>query len=169
MKPRVYLIILLLVIPVQASLFGPFSIAGIKPDLPLALLYIIGLLAGPTEGALAGIGLGLLQDISSAGLLGLSGLTRGMIGFGAGFLGQRVLDIASPMNIVFLSAFCLLEGVAVSIFLQAIYGSVPFLSTLFARTLPQALYTGLLGTFLLRLIKGKDFTSMLLRRSLQKE
>jgi hypothetical protein len=47
MKPRIYFIILLLIIPIQASLFSHLSLAGIKPDLALALIYIIGLLTGP--------------------------------------------------------------------------------------------------------------------------
>jgi hypothetical protein len=54
MKPRIYFIILLLIIPVQASLLSPLSLAGIKPDLALAVLYIIGLLTSPGEAALAG-------------------------------------------------------------------------------------------------------------------
>ncbi len=109
MKPRVYFAIALLVIPVQATLFTPLSIAGIKPDLPLVLIYIIGLLTGPAEAALAGIGMGLVQDIAGASLLGLTGFSRGLVGLAAGFLGRRVLDIASPSNIVFLSAFSLAE------------------------------------------------------------
>jgi rod shape-determining protein MreD len=169
MKLLVYLMVLLLVIPLQSSLFGPISLFGIKPDLPLALLYVIGLLAGPTEGALAGIGIGLLQDISSAGPLGLIGITRGMLGLGAGFLGQRVLDIANPANIIFLSAFCLVEGIALALYIETVYGNCPCLSLIFTRMLPQALYTGLLGTFMLRFIKEKNVTAMLLRRSLQKE
>jgi rod shape-determining protein MreD len=168
-KPRVYLIILVLIVPLQASLFSPISFAGIKPDLSLALVYIIGLLTGPAEGALAGIAVGLVQDISSAGLIGLDASTRGLVGLCAGFLGLRVLDIASPTNMVFLSAFSLLEGILISISIQVIYGSGPFISALVTRVLPQALYTGLLGTLMLRSIKNKNFTAMLLRRSLQKE
>ncbi len=169
MKPRVYLILFLLVIPAQASLLNPLSLFSIRPDLILVILYVIGLLTGPAEGALAGMGLGLVQDISSAGLIGLSGVTRGLFGLGAGFLGQQVLDIASPTNIIFLSAFCLLEGIAVSIFMQAIYGSGPYVSMLFTATLPRAIYTGLFGTFMLQFIKDKNIASKLLRRSLQKE
>jgi cell shape-determining protein MreD len=169
MKPRVYLIIALLVIPVQASLFRPISLFGIKPDLPLALIYIIGLLTGPIEGALAGIGIGLVQDISSAGLIGLAGITRGLFGLLAGFLGQQVLDIASPANIIFLSAFCLLEGIALSLFIGVTYGSLPFISLLFTRLLPRAFYTGLLGTLMLQIIKDRKVAALLLRRSLQKE
>ncbi len=169
MKPRVYLILFLLVIPAQASLLTPLSLFGIRPDLILVLLYIIGILTGPAEGALAGMGLGLVQDISSASLIGLGGITRGLFGLCVGFLGEQVLDIASPANIIFLSVFCLLEGIVVTIFLQAIYGSGPYLSVLFMGTLPRAVYTGLLGTFVLRFIKDMNVTPKLLRRSLQKE
>lgn len=169
MKPRVYLMILLLIIPAQASLFSPFSLYGIKPDLSLALIYIIGLLTGPTEGALAGMGVGLVQDISSASLIGLGGFTSGLFGLCAGALGGRVLNIASPSNIIFLTVFCLMEGIVVSVFIQIFYGNVPFISTLFNLIVPQALYTGLLGTLMLRVLKDKNVTAMLLRRSLQKE
>lgn len=169
MKPRVYLMMLLLIIPVQASLFSPLSLAGIKPDLPLALIYIIGLLTGPTEASLAGMGIGLVQDIGSASLLGMNGFTRGLIGLGAGFLGRRVLDIASPSNVIFLAAFSLLEGIVISMFMQIFYGTVPFFSMFVTRMVPQALYTGLLGTLMLRFISNKNVATQLIRRSLQKE
>jgi rod shape-determining protein MreD len=169
MKPRVYLMMLLLIIPAQASLFSPLSLAGIKPDLPLALIYIIGLLTGPTEASLAGMGIGLVQDIGSASLVGMNGFTRGLIGLGAGFLGRRVLDIASPSNVIFLAAFSLMEGIVISMFMQIFYGSVPFFSMFFTRMVPQALYTGLLGTLMLRFISNKNVATQLMRRSLQKE
>lgn len=169
MKPHVYLMMLLLVIPVQASLFSPLSLAGIKPDLPLALIYIIGLLTGPTEASLAGMGIGLVQDIGSASLVGMNGFTRGLIGLGAGFLGRRVLDIASPSNVIFLAAFSLMEGIVISMFMQIFYGTVPFFSMFFSCMVPQALYTGLLGTLMLRFISNKNVATQLVRRSLQKE
>jgi cell shape-determining protein MreD len=169
MKPRVYVLLFLLIIPVQASLFGPVSVFGVKPDLPLALLYIIGLLTGPIEGALAGICLGLLLGVGSAGLLGLDGIAMGLFGLGAGFLGQRMFDVASPANFIFLFVLCCLEGAAVLVFIAAIYGSGPLLEALFGRMLPQALYTGILGTLMLSYIKSGNITALLLRRSLQKE
>jgi len=169
MKPRVYLIILLLLIPIQASLFNPLSLGGIKPDLALALIYIIGLLAGPGEGALAGMGIGLLQDIGSAGLLGFAGFTRGLVGLLSGLLGRQVLNISSPSNIVFLVAFSLVEGVLTALFMQIFFGSVPFFRMFFSRMLPQALYTGLLGIILLRLINDKRMLGRIRRRTLKKE
>jgi len=110
MKPRVYLTVFLLLLPLQASLFGPLSLGGVTPDLGLAVLYCIGLMTGPVEAALAGIAIGLLQDLGSASLIGFSGLTRGIMGLAVGFLGRRVLDIQSPSNLVFLLVFCLAEA-----------------------------------------------------------
>jgi rod shape-determining protein MreD len=169
MKPLVYFTILLLIIPVQASLLAPLSLGGITPDLALTLLYIIGLLTGPAEAALAGMAIGLVQDIGSASFIGFSGLTRGLIGFSAGLLGRSVLDLTSPSNSVILAAFSLLEGFFIAFFLQMFYGSVPFVSLTVGRILPQALYTGVLGAVLLRLTVRKDVISVLVRRDVQKE
>ena len=169
MKPLVYFTILLLIIPVQASLIDSLSLGGIKPDLALVLLYIIGLLTGPAEAALAGMAIGLVQDIGSASFLGFSGLTRGLIGFSAGLLGRRVLDLASRSNSIFVAAFSLLEGIFIAFFLQMFYGSVPVVSLMAGRILPRALYTGVLGAVLLKLIVRKDVMSVLVRRDVQKE
>jgi hypothetical protein len=169
MKPRWYLLVLALLIPVQASLFNPLSIAGIKPDLGLALLYIIGLLTGPAEAALAGMSIGLVQDIGSASFLGLTGITRGLVGLAAGLLGRRVLDIGSPSNSIFLAAFSLLEGLCLVLFMQVYSGSVPVFGILASRLLPQSLYTGILGIVLLRFMSTRDAVTALRRRDVHKE
>ncbi|HEX9021291.1 MAG TPA: hypothetical protein VF903_08530 [Nitrospirota bacterium] len=169
MKPRVYFIILLLLIPFQASLLNPLSFAGVKPDLGLALLYIIGLTTGPVEATLAGMGIGLIQDIGSAGLIGLSGLTQGMAGLAAGLLGSKVLHISSPTLMLFLAAFSLVEGLLIAFFMQVTYGAVPFFSILVGRLVPQAFSTSILGFILLRLAGKKGILPLLKRRALQKE
>jgi rod shape-determining protein MreD len=169
MRPRVYLGILLLILPFQASLLNPLSLAGIKPDLALVVVFIIGLLTGPAEAALAGMGIGLVQDIGSASLLGFSGFTRGLVGLAAGLLGTKVLDIGSPTIVLFLAAISLAEGVLISLFLQVTYGAVPFFSMIAGRLLPQALLSGILGLVVLRLINRKDVLAMLIRRNVQKE
>src|SRR5208337_1712385 len=153
----------------QASLFNPVSIAGIKPDLALAVLFIIGLLTGPIEAALAGMGIGLLQDIGSASLLGFSGLTRGLVGLAAGLLGSRILDISNPLSVLFLAVFSLGEGLLISLFLQTTYGLVPFFSTIGGRLFPQAIYTSALCFLLLRLASQRNLLRLLKRRDIQKE
>ncbi len=169
MKPRVYVAVLLLIIPFQASLLGPLSLAGITPDLALVTVYIIGLLTSPREAAFAGVAVGLLQDINSASYLGLMGFLQGLIGLFAGFLGKRVLNVASMSNITFLGAFSLIESILLAVFIQIVYGSVPFFSMLFGSMLPRAFYTGLLGMLLLRLIAKKGVITALTRRTLERE
>ncbi len=169
MKPLVYFAILVLIIPFQASLLEPLSVGGIKPDLALVLLYIIGLLTNPVEATLAGIALGVIQDIGSASLIGFSGMTRGLEGLAAGLLGSRVLDISSPVIVLFLAAFSVAEGLFIALFLQITYGDVPFLALMGGRVLPQTLYTSMLGIFLIRLITRKDVLPAVMRRDFQKE
>jgi rod shape-determining protein MreD len=169
MKPRVYLIILLVLTPLQASLFSPLSLGGITPDLGLAVLYCIGLLSGPVEAAFAGIAMGLLQDVGSASLIGFSGLTRGIVGLSIGFLGRRVLDIQSPSNVVFLVVFSLAEALLAAVFLDITYGTIPLAGLFFGRMIPRALTTALVGYGLLRLVTNRQALAWIRRRELQKE
>jgi rod shape-determining protein MreD len=169
MKPLVYFLVLLLIIPLQASLLAPLTLGGIKPDLALAFIFVIGLVAGPVEGALVGIAIGLIQDIGSASLLGFTGLSRGIIGLIAGLLGRRVLDIESPTIVLFLVVFSVAEGIYISLFLQTTSGAVPFISLIARRIVPQALYTGLFGFLMLHLVIKKKVLTMLKRRDIQKE
>jgi rod shape-determining protein MreD len=166
MKPRVYVILLLLIIPFQESVLDLVSVGGVKPDLALTALFVIGLLTGPAEAALAGMGIGLVQDIGSAGLFGFCGLTRGLAGLAAGLLGARVRDITSPVVALFLAAFSVAEGILIYLFLHVTHGEAPFFSMTVHRLLPQALYTGMLGFLVLRLVGKKNVLMALTRRSL---
>jgi rod shape-determining protein MreD len=169
MKPRFYIGVFLLLIPLQAGLLNHFSLGDIKPDLGLIVIFLVGLLTGPAEAALAGMGVGLLQDVGSAGILGLTGIAGGLAGLLAGMLGKKVLDIGSPSNALFLAGFSLLEGVVLALFLQLFYGSALFFRLLVVRVLPQALYTGLLGAAVLQILKSRKAVSWLTRRGVRKE
>jgi rod shape-determining protein MreD len=169
MKPHVYVILFLLLIPFQASLIDMISLGGVKPDLVLAVLFVIGLLTGPVEATAAGMGIGLLQDIASASFIGFSGLTRGLVGLAAGLLGTRVIDSSSPAVVPFLALFSLAEGLLIVSFLQTTDGAVPFFSLVTARLLPQAIYTSLLGLLVLRLVSRKKVLPLLKRHDIEKE
>ncbi len=169
MKPRVYVIFLTLIVPIQASLVNLLSLGSIRPDAGLATLYCIGLLAGPGEAVLAGMALGIVQDLGAAGPIGLTGLSRGLIGLLSGILGKHMLDFASPSIVLFITALSIVEGLFVALFLQIFYGSVPLFGLLFTRVLPTALYTGIFGFFLLRIATSKKALPALKRRPLQKE
>jgi cell shape-determining protein MreD len=169
MKVSAYFTLFLLIIPFQAGLINPLSIAGIKPDLALALLYIIGLLIGPLEAVLVGISMGLLVDSGSASLIGLMGFTRGFVGLFASLLGRKVLNISSPSNGIFLASFSLVEGISIALFLQFLYGDLSFFSLVAGRVIPQAIYTGVLGVVLLRFIANRNILTFLTRRTVQRE
>lgn len=164
-----YLTVFLLLTPLQASLLAPLSRFGLVPDVGLAIVAVIGLLSGPIEGALAGIALGLYQDISSASLIGLSGLSRGIIGLAAGYLGQRVLDVRGPSTAVFFFLFSLLDSVLNAFYLEMTYGSFPILRQFFSRMLPRAFVTALAGYWLLQFVMRRNVLELIRRRELQKE
>ena len=169
MRPSVYVAIVLLLLPLQASLLAPLSRIGLAPDLGMAVLYIIGLLTTPVEAAIAGIAIGLLQDMGSASLLGLSGLTLGIVGLLTGLLGQRVLDIESPSNVAFLALFSLAGSLLTALFLDLIYGGFPMLGPFFVRMVPRAAATTFAGYLILRFATRRNVLPLIRRRSLQKE
>jgi rod shape-determining protein MreD len=169
MKSRVYLILFLLLIPVQGSLLAPLAAFGLRPDLGLAVVYAIGLLTGPREALLAGTAVGLLLDIGSVSLIGFSGLTHGVVGFCTGLLGRRVLDVQSSSNVVFLALFSVAQYLLAAVFLDMTYGSFPVLSQFFRRMVPQALVTTAAGYFLLRYATRRPVLAWLRRRELEKD
>ncbi len=169
MKPVAYALIFLLLLPIQASLLAPLARIGLAPDLGMAVLFVIGLLTTPVEAAFAGVAIGLLQDAGSASLFGLSGLTLGIVGLVTGLLGQRMLDIQSSSNVVFLAAFSLTGSLLTVLFLDVLYGGFPVLGPFFVRMVPRAAATALAGLFILRFATRRSVLPMIRRRELQKE
>jgi rod shape-determining protein MreD len=85
------------VLPAQARIFDPF----------LLLMVYYGLAGGESQGMLVGGLGGWIQDIQFGGaVLGLSGLTRVLLGFGVGMAGTRFhLSEPAPRALVlFLAA-----------------------------------------------------------------
>lgn len=70
------------------------AIAGATPDPLLIFVMTVGLLHGSEEGALVGVGVGLLQDITTGVPLGLGMLADLCVGFAAG-LGERFIYMES--------------------------------------------------------------------------
>ncbi len=169
MRPVVYTAIFLLLLPLQASLLAPLSRISLMPDLGMAVLYVIGLLTSPVEAAYAGIAIGLLQDAGSASLWGLSGLTLGIVGLLTGLLGQQVLDVKSPSNVVFLALFSLAGSVLTALFLDLMYGGFPVVGPFFSRMVPRAAATVLAGYLILRFATRRSVLPRIRRRELQKE
>src|SRR4026208_1232985 len=90
MKFLFYLILVLLLVPLQTTLLPHLSVWNIKPDLGLVAAALVGLFAGELEGLLVGFALGWVLNLFSAGELWLSLLTNGGVGLLTGFLGRQV-------------------------------------------------------------------------------
>lgn len=58
-------------------------------DLVLVSVVAAGLQWGPVAGLLGGSIGGLLQDVLAGGVVGVGGLTKTLVGFGAGFIGAQ--------------------------------------------------------------------------------
>ncbi len=95
MKLLFYLILVLLLVPLQTTLLPHLSVWNIKPDLGLVAAALVGLFAAELEGLLVGLAIGWVLSLFSAGELWLSLLTNGGVGLLAGFLGRQVSQVTA--------------------------------------------------------------------------
>jgi rod shape-determining protein MreD len=89
-----YAVLVSVALVLQTTWLTHLSVGGAVADPLLLVVMVVGLLHGPEEGALAGAGVGLLQDIMTGVPLGLGMLGDLCTGFAAG-IGQRTLYLES--------------------------------------------------------------------------
>jgi rod shape-determining protein MreD len=121
-------------------------------DAVLVVVVFTGLNFGPAAGLLAGSVGGLAQDALSSGILGVSGLSKTVVGFMAGVVGSQVIvQHVLPRLLVFIGAtavhgicffglYAMLEGRDMS-FSAALLGG-------------QAAGNGLLGLFAYKVLEA---------------
>ncbi len=105
MHRRLVFITLLLVTFLMQVIVAPeISIGKVKPDLLVVVTVCLGLLEGPSTGALFGFWGGFLADVFSTSILGVSAFTQALVGFIAGELKHRIVptSVIWPMGLVFL-------------------------------------------------------------------
>ena len=73
----------------QSNFFNWFTIAGIKPNLFVICVLLIGLYAGKRVGSIMGIIFGLLLDIFISKQIGISGILLGILGFAGGYFDKN--------------------------------------------------------------------------------
>ena len=74
----------------QANFFNWFTIAGIKPNLFVIYVLIIGLFAGKWNGLVLGLLFGFYIDIVNGRLVGISAILLGLIGFFAEYMYKNI-------------------------------------------------------------------------------
>jgi rod shape-determining protein MreD len=99
------LIAIALALALQTTL-AQFLVGGIAAlDLVLVVVVYVALTLGPVAGMLAGSVAGIIQDALSSGVVGIGGLAKSIVGFGAGVVGQQfIVTAALPRFVMFLGA-----------------------------------------------------------------
>jgi rod shape-determining protein MreD len=110
--------IVVLAFVLQLSVMPQFKLFGVQPDLILVVAIVVAVQDGPVAGAVVGFLGGMLQDIASPQVMGVSALTKALAAFLAGMLKDLFMTytILLPIVLVFsLSFFELLmhQGVLV--------------------------------------------------------
>ncbi len=147
MKRIVPFILLLLLAILQATSLNRLSILGIKPDLLLILVILLGLHRGPVSGAGYGFLAGVLLDIFSPSPLGTNAFSKTVLGFFAGAVAPLLYFEAPFIQGLFLFIAMLLEGMILFILLSSFHFTPSFYYSFFYIILPASFYTSLLTPF----------------------
>jgi len=129
----------------QTSVAPALRIGHVAPDIPLILTVLLGLRRGPEVGCLSGFAVGLLQDVAAGGFVGAQALTKALVGFACGLIGER-LWVSNPLvQVSGLVLLTFVEGLSRYWLLQLFHFPAPFGDLMLHVVLPQALYNGFLG------------------------
>jgi len=140
----IYLILVLLLVPLQTTLLPHLSVWNVKPDLGLVAAALVGIFAGELEGLLVGLAIGWVLSLFSAGELWLGLLTNGGVGLLAGFLGRQVSQMTSVTLGLGLLLVSLVSGVFAALNFQHLDGSQMWWM-IESVVFPQACFDGLVG------------------------
>ena len=101
-----FFVILVVALLLQLTVSPEISIGTVKPDILLVATVCWALFEGPGQGALFGFCGGLLEDIFSTAVLGVSAFAKTIIGYFCGELRQRVISksVIWPIVIVFFAS-----------------------------------------------------------------
>lgn len=128
------------------------DIKGISPDFSVIALIILALSAGAGPATFGGFVVGLIQDLSQPSLLGVHAMCKSGVGFGVGKLRGRLVH-GVPVVEGTMIALAVLGHDFVYLLFQNRLIDESFLIPLLTRSLPVALYSGIVGVPILRLVE----------------
>ena len=133
------------------TLLGPLiAVRGVAPDFSIIALVVLALAAGPAPATVGGFVLGLVQDLSNPSLLGLQALCKSGLGFGLGSLRGRLV-YGVPLVEGLVVAVSVLSHDFLFLLVQSTLADEQFLMPLITRSIPVALYSGLVGIAVMRM------------------
>ena len=101
------MVVIALAFVFQLSVLPQFKLLGVQPDLILVVAIVVAVQDGPIAGAVVGFAGGMLQDIASPQVMGVSALTKTLAAFLAGVMKDVFMtySILLPVLLVFFFTF----------------------------------------------------------------
>ena len=140
-----YSFVFLFAIILQFTLVHFIEILHWRPDLLLIVLVSFSLRKGPNWGMTIGFAVGLVQDLLSAHLIGLTALSKTDAGFVAGSLRGKFAERTEFFLTLFI---CGLLHDLIYFFIYILGENFSFQSLIILYTIPNLMYTILIGGFL---------------------
>lgn len=112
MKILLYAALVLIVVPLQTTLFNHVNILDVRPDVGLIAVCLIGFFGGELDGLVLGVILGWSQDLLSAGELWVNVVSKGGAGFLAGLAGRHLAHITPTVLLIGLAAISCVSSLA---------------------------------------------------------
>lgn len=144
MKALSYVLLALVIVPLQSTLWHAVSIDGVRPDLGLIAACLVGFLGGELDGLLLGCLLGFSQDIFSAGELWLNLMTKGGAGLLAGLVERQVANLTPMVVFVAVLIVSALSG-AIVIYAMKLNALDDMWFAAGRILVPQAIFDALIG------------------------
>jgi hypothetical protein len=143
-KPLVYAILLLSLVPIQSVLLSHVSVWGVKPDLGLIVVCLVGLFAGELEGLGVGLAVGWVMSLFSAEALIPSMITKGVVGYMAGLAGRQVVYLTPVVLVIGLLIISSMAGLLAA-FSFELTDQQNLWWAIRAVVLPQAVFDAVVG------------------------
>ena len=115
-KYVIFIVLIAFFIFFQSTLFYEnLNIRDVHPDFVIIILSIAAFLLGSMAGQIMGFATGLIIDVLSGGLLGISAFTYTIIGFGVGIVGGMIYGRNILISIIMLFFVTLAKGALLSL------------------------------------------------------
>jgi rod shape-determining protein MreD len=146
-------------ITLQTTLFTPFSIQRVRPDIVLILTLYLGFSYPMISGGILAFFLGYLMDLFSGNSFGLYTFSRVFIFCIIRFFKDRFYLEGFLSQFLFAFSFALVEGFFILILLNTLNPNPPgqLFPLLFTVLLPQSFFTGLITPALFSLFNRRLF------------